>query len=246
VGPLRIAVGGIVHDRWTVLQWFTALQKLNAGRHTIEYIFVCDGEVPVDLPGCRVVVHDLPGPIYDRQPGTDEVLWAKYSRLAFMRNLLADLTMTLECGALLSVDSDIVAPVDLLVRLAETQRDWIAGLVRNSPTDLNSWNVFHFLNSLRQGVGIKPFRCAGVGPEGIQWPPANIPLDTDPRDPQHVRDLATGAVCLYSASLLTAARWHSNLRGCQEDLGFAADAFQAGYRASYLPIICQHLTVDGV
>ena len=231
---MRVAVGGIIHPRWTVAPYLEAMHKLQAGPHTIVPCWVADGEVA----GANAYLVD-DRPRYNRETADTETLRQTYERLGTMRNMLAQIALGLDCEALLSVDSDIIVPETLLVNLAEANHPWVGALVPNSPTNRRVWNVFHYLE--RDGL-CQHFEPVGVGADGVEWPRYGV-WHCDPRDTMMVRDLAVGAVALYSREILLRARWHSNGRGHQEDLGFAADAFAAGYRAAYVPVVCEHLTV---
>ncbi len=230
---MRIAVGGIAHDRWTVPEWLSALRALETGEHEIEWCFVLDGYSPPAELGEHEHIAQVLGlaslQSYRRQGGTPESCRSQYSRLALLRNMLADMALGLGCDALLSVDSDIVVPPDLLVQLVETGMPWAAGLVRNSATNPAAWNVWAAIEEdpLRVRRFVPPIYAGGA-----------ILL-------QQGESLAAGAVCLYSADLLRAARWSSNAEGLQEDVCFAAEAFRAGYRAAYIPVVCKHLTIEG-
>ncbi len=248
---MKIAVGGILHDRWTLPQYLAAILQLNHDKHEVMWAWVLDGEVPpFDAQAFRatgqtvVVKADIPGPPYRREPGSSERLRRTYERLALMRNMLADIAIHHDCDALLSVDSDVIVPPDLLKSLVMAQSLWVSALVRNSPTDECCWNVFHLSDVARSGGLVQHFRACGNGAAGNEWP-AMRPWDHDPRDKAQRRDLIAGAVCWYSRPLLQIARWHSDLRGRQEDIGFGIDAFRHGFTASYMPIVCRHLTMEG-
>jgi hypothetical protein len=246
---MRVAVGGLIHDRWSVQQYMEALCELSAPCE-VSYAFVLDdmqddSEIWDLMPeGAEVVEAYLSGPHYHRHTSRDQ---AVYGRMARLRNLLRELVLGLGCDYLLAVDSDIVVPPDLLEKLLATGKPWVAPLVRNDAKDRTPrghWNVFKLTRIEDQAGLTDHFRPMGrgingdwPGPEGAGW---------DPRDNTREECLAAGAACLYSRELLETVRWRTDGRGQQEDIGFAMDAFRAGFRAWYLPIRCRHLTVDGL
>ena len=249
---MRIALGGILHNRWTVPAYLDAMAALDTHGHTVQWVWAVDGAwQPGDLgltnerfPHLAVVNLDYTLPHYCREPGEESHLHRVYSRLALLRNMLSEAALALDCEALFSVDSDILPPPETLRLLAGAGKPWISAVVPNSVTDKNCWNVFHLRDVETQGGLLQHFRAMGNGARGKVWP-AMQAWDYDPRDENEVQDLATGAVCFYWRGLLEAARWRADLRGRQEDIGFAVDAYHAGYRAAYMPIRCRHLTVEG-
>ena len=247
---LKVAIGGILHERWTVPAHLEAMWALNTTGLNVVHVWVLDGSVPSvwedsRAPLSRKLLSSLPGRNYDRtsltQPSERR---AVYGRLATLRNMLADEALRLGADFLLSVDSDILPPPETLMRLLGAAQPWCAALVRNSATDPRCWNVFRLRRVDTDGGLVSHFLPCGNGARGESWP-NSAGAGWDPRDPKQERDLAAGACCLYSADLLRKTRWATDHRGRQEDVGFALSAFAAGYRAWYLPIVCQHLTVDG-
>ncbi len=239
---MKVAIGGIIHDRWTIEPYLAAMGKLDQPCE-VAFCWVVDGsqELAERLGGAAVVnIAHLSGEQYERQESKSRAI---YARMATLRNLLATLALGMDCDALLSVDSDVIVPPDLLTRLLATKQDWVAPLVRNDAknrTPRGHWNVFKLTQIERQGGLVDHFRPMGDG-----WPTEDV-LAWDPRDEKKERCLAAGACCLYSRKLLEAVRWRTDGRGRQEDIGFAVDAHLAGYRASYVPVRCRHLTVDGI
>ena len=238
---MKVAVGGVIHDRWTVDPYLDAIEALRAPKDCeIMRVWVADGNYGNDLPGLRVIVDTLPGAHYSRQTSNSREI---YGRLAALRNVLAEVALGMDCDALLSIDSDIIVPADLLARLVATGKPWVAPLVRNAAegaTPRGHWNIFKLYEIERQAGLVDHFR-----PIGPNFPPPEG-TDHDPRDRQKGRCLAAGACCLYSRELLEKVRWRTDGRGRQEDVGFAIGAFEAGFRAWYIPLVCRHLTVDGL
>ena len=239
---MRIAIGGIVHERWTIPLYLEALDKLDTRGIDAVRTFVVDGDL---TEGCwdvggEVVYCELSGPHYRRQKSNDRAI---YGRMATLRNILRELALGMDCDALLSVDSDIIVQPDLLQRLVATVKPWVAPLVRNDVDGTNPrghWNVFKLRGIERDAGLVDHFLPMGPG-----WPKEEV-LGWDPRDPKREECLAAGAVCLYHRELLEKVRWGTDERGRQEDIGFAMAAFKAGFRASYIPVRLKHLTVDGL
>ena len=245
---MKIVVGGIIHERWTIDPYLEAMAKL---AHPCEVVFawVVDGseELADQLaehwwaPSAAVVnVTHLSGTRYTRQANEGEAI---YQRMATLRNILRGLALDLGCDALFSVDSDIIVPSDVLTKLVATGKPWVAPLVRNDAEGGNPrghWNVFK-LRGIERDAGL----CDHFRPIGPGFPKEDM-IGWDPRDQKKEQCLAAGAVCLYGRELLEKARWRTDSRGRQEDIGFSIDAFKAGYRAWYIPVQCRHLTVDGL
>ena len=247
---MRIAIGGILHDRWTLEPYLNAMEALDLGGIEPVWTWVLDGEFEheIDLPGWMgasplVASVDLPGPHYARQGGSVENRILVHRRLACLRNILRELAIEADCEALFSVDSDIIVPRNTLRRLVDTGEPWAAALVHNAP-DGHAWNVFRVTDIESQGGFAHHFRAMGHGVEG-NWPPKDG-VGWNPRDKTKEQNLGAGAVCLYRRDLLQVARWEAHGRGGGEDMGFALNAFRAGFSAWYLPILCRHLTVDGI
>lgn len=238
---MRIVVGGILHERWTVNECLDALFDLDTRGHEVVYAWVVDGSCDRKLPGTVVRVDGLEGLHYRRQNETKDTLRRIYERLACLRNILAQTALSLDGEALFSVDSDIVVPRSTLLDLVNVDYPWVAALVQNAVGTNRIWNVFH----LRRENGlISHFMCTGVGAQGDRWPEKRL-WTYDPRDSDETQDLVAGAVCLYGRPLLLKARWCSTPRGSQEDIGFGLNALEAGYHAGYVPIVCKHLTIGG-
>jgi len=248
---VRLAIGGVIHRRWTLdayLQAMAALEK--PPDHVMAWVVDdADGLSSASIMARegqkRAIVNVvcLPGIEYRRQSAGLREKVSMYTRLACLRNILAEVALGQECDALLSVDSDIIVPPDLLTRLLSTRKPWVAGLVRNSQ-DGRYWNVMR-LRNIESDAGLTDhFLPVGVNAHGETWPGPEG-AGWDPRDPAREQCLMAGAACLYSRDLLERARWRTDGRGRQEDVGFAIQAFRAGFRAWYVPVICQHLTVEG-
>ena len=250
---MRVVVGGVLHERQTVPAYLEAMRVMETLGLDVTYLWVHDGKVPsarlihdgLFAHDISLMFPDLPGRQYDRQTlPSPSARREVYGRLATLRNILADEALRLGADYLFSVDSDILPPPETLVRLVATGNPWVSALVRNSATDRRCWNVFHLRRVDTDGGLVSHFLPCGNGARGEPWPgPEGV--GWDPRDNSREQDLATGAVTLYSADLLRKARWATDHRGRQEDVGFAIQAFAAGYRAWYLPIFCRHLTVEG-
>jgi len=243
---VRVAVGGIIHERETLPAYLNAMEALNFDGVQPVWTWVVDGHISVELPASEGHLYaatvEMPGPRYARQGGLAGERSIVHGRLACLRNILADLALGANCDALLTVDSDIIVPPDLLLRLVETGRPWVSALVRNGPR-LRDWNVY-MITHPEQGGLVHPFVAMGDGAMGQNWPGPEG-SGGDPRERIQKGKLSTGAVCLYRRELLEAARWAPTSTGAGEDTGFGMQAHAAGFEAWYLPIRCRHLTVDG-
>ena len=245
---MKIVAGGILRDRWTVGAYLQAMAALDTGGHEVTWAWVLD-DTPADLVRAYVSdavtleVRNLPGPIYNRQGGMPQERNRLHARLACLRNLLREVALQAGADALFSVDSDILPPPETLVRLVDCGRPWVAALVRNSATS-EAWNVYHLLHP-EQGGLINHFLPTGTNPKGETWPGPEG-CGHDPRNAAKTPDLCAGAVCLYHREVLEKARWKATAHGAGEDTGFGLEAFAASYYAWYLPIVCRHLTIDGV
>jgi len=264
---MRIAIGGIVHWRASVPAWLEHLACLDAGEHELVPIFVMDRRQGSEAAR-TAAYHSFPDAIFvDVDGATPENFYppkrennaVAYAHLAMLRNRLAELALQQDADALLSVDSDIMAPPNLVGALASVGVPWVAALVRNSPhylrlgcepsTELADmyWNVM-YMPPPQPGKPLyqhfKPIGSDGVG--GV-WPPG--PICWRPHQKQQDRRLITGAVALYSRELLERVQWAGPIgtpydpAGSQclgEDISFGYRALEAGYYAWYVPLICEH------
>jgi len=237
---MRIVVGGIIHYRATIQQHLRSVLALDNGKHELKHAWVVDNspEVVRLLEGDADAIVDarIPGDRYKREQLPASRRRPIYARLAALRNMLAEVAISLGADALLSIDSDIVVPKHLLVKLADVDVDWVAALVRNG-AEPTIYNVFKLVNN-----HVKRFAPI-VYEGGFQRPTSAVWYD--PQDEGKKPCLAAGAVCMYSRRLLESARWSTDGRGCQEDVGFARNAHAEGFSAWYVPVICRHLTVGG-
>lgn len=238
----HVLIGGLVHDRPQVECYLRHLRELDTEGLEISWAFVLDG---VDEPdwcdlwpeGARFL-DGPPGPHWDRK-ALDKP--ACYAHLADLRNLLRAHALEVGADYLLSVDSDIIAPPDVLKRLLASGKPWVAGLVSNrepGQEDGRTFNVFKVKLSGPQPF-LQHFQPMGTGAHGNPWPGPEG-AGQDPRDTLVPSvPLCVGAVCLYQATLLRCATFAGHRWG--EDIGFARQAFSAGYSGWYLPLRCEHL-----
>lgn len=253
---MRIAVGGIIHSRSTVDCYLRHMAQLRAPSGvTIEYLWVIDGP-DVDLAD-RIRTHmpqarthcTIPGfaPYHRQEKEKSEA----YRRLALLRNALRGCALKGDCAGLLNVDSDILAPPDLVERLLVVGQPWVSALVRNSPHFLDAgtrpttsvddhiWNVFYLGDTRAGRTQLRHFKAAGLGPQGETWPAG--PVDAAPYT-RDGRPLVAGAVCWYGSELLSRVEFEAAAEG--EDVGFGQAGHAAGFAAWYIPTICEHLMFD--
>ena len=265
---MRIAIGGIVHWRNSVPAWLDRLARLDAGEHELVPIFVVDGRDGMDehmrnliyrvFPGAALIV-ETGGTPENAYPAKREHQRAAYRHLALLRNDLAGLVLEKRADALLSVDSDIMPPPELVSALTGVGQPWVAALVRNSPhylhlgrepsTELADmyWNVLYMAPPQPGKPLYQHFKPIGTDGIGGVWPVG--PICWQPFDRKQERRLITGAVALYSRELLERVQWDGPIatpydpsgRQCLgEDISFGYRALEAGYYAWYVPVICEH------
>ena len=264
---MRIAVGGIIHWRESVPAWLQHLARLGAGGHELLPVFVVDWR-DGGTDARAAIYRTFPGAIVEAVGGaTPENLYpAKrennslaYTHMARLRNWLAKLALEQGADALLSVDSDIMAPPELVSALAGVGQPWVAALVRNSPhylhlgrepsTELADkyWNVMYMPPPQPGKPLYQHFKPVGADGVGGTWPLGSICWR--PQDRRQERRLITGAVALYRRELLQRVEWDGPIgtpydpQGLQcmgEDISFGYRALEAGYYAWYVPLICEH------
>ena len=270
---MKIAVGGIVHARSSIDPWLKHLAALDAGGHELIPVFVED-------PGSeeRRCLHNIlsafPAAIVETADGaTADNAYRRrernkteaFQRLAFLRNQLAGLALKVGADALLSVDSDIMAPQDLLGALVAVGEPWVGALVRNTPQYLALgtapstetpdayWNVLYMAPAGRGRPAYEHFKPIGSDGIGGIWPAGAMCFR--PHDRQQERRLFVGAVALYGRQLLETVTWDDpgptpedprSSRRDGEDVSFAYKALAAGYHAWYIPLICEHLMSDNL
>lgn len=237
---MRVLIGGLLHDRGEITDCYLRhLGVLDLNGIEVSWFFVVDGvgQWKARIPeGANGVLMKDNGPWWIREPRGQNDERQEYRRLAFMRNVLRERALMERVNALVNIDSDICAPGDLLQRMAAARAPWVSALVDNCavrnglrgdadpelarmkgeavPVGRHAFNIMDF-----DAGG----RTARVSPDLLNGGEADI----------------TGAVCWYSADLLGRVSWRWHING--EDVGFAVEATAAGYRARYLPVICDHL-----
>lgn len=265
---VKLVIGGIIHDREGIPELLDAylghVARLRTGGMETEHVWVVDSSNTALRHAILNVfpeVHLLgvkeccPSGHYKRGVNHGH---SAYKHLAELRNTLAQETLRRNADALLSVDSDILVPANLVQMLATSKCPWVAALVRNrldflhlgtQPSDSIEdrwWNVFWY--PWQEGRPVfAHFKPIGVGPDGTTWP--TEVCSRDPQEPFHTK-LGTGAVCWYNRELLEHATWETRTPSpgdptggqCRgEDVGFSIHALKAGFSASYVPLICDHI-----
>lgn len=248
---MKIIVGGLIHDRPQVAAYLRHLRLLDVDGHDVEWWFVQDGMDAVAIAALPWEVEDWPATPNVMRDGLrdGERPWtrhepdkvAAYRHLARLRNALREEVLDGDADALLTIDSDIIVPPDLLQRLAGCGKPWVSGLVSNRPGDPRIWNVVKWTQSRAGQPAIRHFQTIGNGPRGEPWPGPEG-SGGDPRKPHERDPLIVGAVCLYRREVLEGAYFVEHR--CGEDIGFGARAIEAGFRGWYLPIVCEHLMTE--
>lgn len=264
---MRLAIGGIIHDREGIPRllepYLRHISNLQTDGLKVEYVWVVDSNSMLLMD---TIQHTFPDAHLLRMGAVAGGRYVRgkyanhdsYGRLADLRNRLSAAVLELGMDALLTVDSDILVPADLIQILKVVDQPWVAALVRNHPEFLHFglkssttiedkwWNVFWF--PWQAGLPVfAHFKPIGEGPDGSTWPRGA--MFYDPQEPRRSR-LGTGAVCWYSRSLLEQVRWATRVPSpgdptgeqCKgEDVGFAIRAFEVGFSAAYVPVICDHI-----
>jgi len=152
--------------------------------------------------------------------------------MAFLRNILRERALMERVDALVSIDSDICAPPDLARKLVAADHPWVAALVDNSA--IKDKERDQELVRMRGGERQYTRPCFNILNFGQDGTHRIAPDMVSGGEADY-----TGATCLYSRTLLERAAWTCDKSG--EDGGFSRQAQAAGYRARYLPILCDHL-----
>jgi len=265
---MNLVIGGIIHERDEIpslLQsYVTDLARIQTGGLDVQYVWVVDsdslllGETLLTMFPGACIIHPNGVSLESHYKRGKRSQHSHYAHLASLRNMLSAKVLELGADALLSVDSDILVPSDLVQNLKASERPWVAALVRNHPAFLHLgtqpsdsiedqwWNVFWF--PWQEGKPVfAHFKPTGIGPDGAVWP-SDVSF-MDPWNSQHAK-LGTGAVCWYSRALLEQVQWATQVPSpgdptgeqCRgEDIGFSIRAFEAGFFAWYIPLICDHI-----
>ncbi len=247
---MRVAIGGIIHDRPTVPNYFAHLKQLQLDGLDTVHVWVVDGDhnsgvastVQRTWPQASLITATNLTPLYQYRR-TEHDKARAYRRLACLRNMLALATLELEVDALVAIDSDIMVPPNLIQALRSADRPWVSALVPNRPVRPGeeskeiAWNVMHVPEQVPGGAAYLHFVPTGIGPRDDRWP--DSPVGWRPQNNARDLRLITGAVCWYSTELLTAVRWSEHSHG--EDIAFGHDALRAGFSAWYVPLVCPHL-----
>ena len=252
---MKLLVGSAIKDRHAITDCFMRhLRALDTAYLDISWFWIICQESDrwadlykverlIDLPGMNSLILCDSGPFYSRDivnKNGDEHRLQAFRRMAFLRNLLRERALYEGVDALVSIDSDICPPPDLLQRLVAADKPWVAALVDNSA----------MMNKERDP---ELWRMKGETPQQGYMPLFNVMNLEETEDPEarfitrhFAPELtnggecdATGAVCLYSRELLQASRWESHMAG--EDIGFSLNAKRAGFKAHYIPLLCDHL-----
>jgi len=226
-----VIVGGMIRGRQEITRCYLKhLGAIDTGLpFRIQWAFLLDNPEGWEPDMIREY---LPGQVWfwliqDKQPPYQHIHGAPIAphakRMAGLRNSFCRMAKGSNCIGLVNIDSDIMVPRDLLSRLLEKDA-WRAALVDNAIDEFprgKYYNAFN-LGTTAGGTVI----------------PRHEPIDTGAGGTCD----CTGAVCYYPKRLLQAAKFEGHFMG--EDVGFAIQANSAGYRAEYLPILCDHLMTE--
>jgi len=221
---VNIVAGGLIRDRRPQLDIY--LRHLRTVRtpagSRLSWLFVldnCSEETTALVLGAfewlHYVVVSGGGLAYDREKGHKH-----FDRMARIRNVFRQRAIAIGADALLSIDSDIVATPELLERLIEPGKPWVAALVDNTRGRRVAFNVMWEKTHYPGHYERRPVNFAAGGPADM-----------------------VGAVCLYRRELLEVAEYQDDGRG--EDVGFARSAAEARIGGWYIPLELQHLMVEG-
>lgn len=245
---MRLLIGSLIHDREEITACYLRhLGALDLSGIEVSWLFVCDnpGTMPTPdylcrLPSGAKCVHIMDdvgvrADHWEREAREGGHPRPEFRRLAWMRNMLRGRAIMEQVDGLVSIDSDICAPPDLVQRLAAADRPWVSALVDNSARINREDPELARMRGEKENGGRRVYNVSDLDEEGeiIRLAPdleAGGECD------------ATGAVCLYRRDLLEAVswRWH----GAGEDIGLANAAKAAGFRGHYLPEICDHLMTE--
>lgn len=243
---MRVLIGGLIHDRPQVECYLRHLARLDMAGCEATWCFDLDDVDPGRYENLWPEAPPLflradPGARWERRALDKEA--GCFDHLAAMRNQLRDVALVGDFDYLLSVDSDIIIPPDLLHTLLAADKPWVSALVSNREPEREDDRTFNVFKVNFPEAPARPwlqhFQPTGTGALGVEWPGPEG-AGQDPRD-THAPPwpLCVGAVCLYRRDLLERARFRGQRWG--EDVGFAQEAFAAGFTGWYLPRQCEHL-----
>lgn len=260
---MKILLGGLLHDRGAITECYLRhLRELDLSGLEVSWFFICDGLCPElenwlwETRGCtaeerkrngliQAVAGDKAwvhvgddGPHWEREPEGEEKGRPEFRRLAFLRNVLRERALMEEVDALISIDSDICVPPDLIQQLVSARHMWVSAVVDNSATRDGSADQ----DLVRMTGGERHFRspCFNLGDFGGDERDRLTRVSPDLVNGGEVG--STGAVCLYSREILGQAHWVWDGRG--EDIGLAVQLHRQGVRARYIPVLCDHLMTE--
>ena len=135
---MKVLVASPVCNRaWIIREFLACLENLDKGEHQVDYYFIENGSTDETLAilwdhcdnkdGWTVGCMELQEPVYDRGESPVESL----NRLAKVRDKLRTLAIAGDYDYLLSVDSDILVPTNLLVDLLAHEQHFVAATVAN-------------------------------------------------------------------------------------------------------------------
>ncbi|HHV16986.1 MAG TPA: hypothetical protein GXX58_10545 [Gelria sp.] len=209
---LKIMIGCPLRNRaWVLSRYLDCLEKLdkNAGQH--QYCFI--------INDCSDHSPQILAEFAWRQPGQVRLIEKNYAspgghrrgqynlgRLAELRNLLLEAFLESDCDYLFSLDSDILAPADILTRLLADDCDIVSALVCNGH-EVGDTSIYNILERGRDGSyrHIRNF----------------------PRDRVFPVD-CTGAAYLIKRAVIAAGVRYSS-QGGGEDIAFCERAISRGF-----------------
>jgi GT2 family glycosyltransferase len=222
--PAKVAVGCIVRDRaWILPEYLHALNHITYANKM--YLFLENDSRDNTLEILQSTPFDAPKIIHSLQTGCpygERINRSanNFSNLAYVRNQFIELFLQTNADYLLSVDSDIIVPPELLIKLMREKENTIVGAaisnIPNVPLDGRTPGNFQI-------------ECNGwfIHPP---FYPLEEPMDVD----------VIGAVYLIPRKALAEGiRYGPHLLG--EDLPFCLQAKAKGYRMRVLlDVICEH------
>ena len=238
-GTETVLVGGVLHwtadsHRENVLPIYLAhLRAMEVPpRYARMYGFVLDGCPPMveiqmlrllEAP-CSFLRVSLWEPDHMPEERGKRKRLDTFGHMAFVRNLLADMALRLNCSHLLSVDGDIALHSSSLGVLLGLARPQASVLIQNTPPPEEpwAWNILAFTMDGLRCTHIEPHAAGGL-------------CDV------------TGAACLYDRDTLEHVRFWPDPQG--EDIGFGRAARlrygppPCAFKAAYVPCGAEHLMV---
>lgn len=244
----KILIANGIHNRdWILPHYLQHIYNLNYDKKLIDIYWIINNCLPTDtsaqiLQEFQEKHKDEYNSIYieiinskdkvkdERTSNIRETFTYKW--LSYIRNLLLDKCVELDCDYFANIDCDILVPPNLLLDLVGTNQKISASLIYNgylyAPPNVDKSydpvaNAYKFPNILKRNANGSYTHIANYYTKNPDKTPKNKLIEVD----------ATGACCLISKDVCANTRYGVHKQG--EDMGWAEDCISKGYKMYCLP-----------